>query len=206
MVLVNKFVKYDMVHTLKNELNLLYFDKFNYKNIFNNEFKCKIVLQFQLQNLLSIDINNGIIGSFFLLKLFVEKNKRKPYILKVRCIQTFNKKNYVVIIRLDLNKLFELNNFFNYFSLFLLPKLSNDDYIIKELFNNSKNILCNNNLYIRKYIIYNLNHIRIVETNSIFYKWKENLFIDICIINNRVPISILKSKLKSDIFFLKLLR
>jgi len=161
-----QFTKFKLNHGWKSTFRVISINKLNLTNSFSlPEFK-KISVFLVLNKLENFD-NSRLVAASFILKLLT---KQQPYVVKFNLFQTFKKKDYDINICVSLRN----NNMYNFISVLsnlVIPALSKVDSRVKYS-------LCNSCI-VANFAILDFSFIKIVETHSIFFRWRDRINISL---------------------------
>lgn len=148
--------KYIQKTTDLNFLQLISVDKLQLKNYFSIAKLKYVGLAINLDNLDNFD-SSRLLASFLILYILTGN---KPYIIKFFVFQTFYKKTYNLILRINLTSI-KAYHFLLFFNLDVLVELPKKSLVYKYSFKSNQVVF--------SFFLYNLNFIKIVETHFAFF-------------------------------------
>lgn len=139
-------------------------DKFCLVNSFAMPTIFSVILSVNLLNVAGFD-SSRLVASFFLLRLLTGQ---RPYVSRFGVFQTFKKSDYDISISTTLSKT-HVADFLTFLSKGILPFMSKSDF--------SANFSKTCKGVVVTYTISDLSFIRVVETHSAFFKWRDKIDI-----------------------------
>lgn len=139
------------------------------KLLVSNSYACPTIrsgaLFLELRNLDSFDTSR-LVAASFLLKILTN---RRPYVTRFSLFQTFHNKNYDVSVRVDLRgtALFEFIKILVSDILPFLSKLDVEKQVVAGYLKGS----------LVSFTIHDLSFMRVIETHSVFFKWRDKVCI-----------------------------
>lgn len=161
-----KLTKFSINNTWNKTLRAVLISKLNLSNSFSISEFTGVNIFLVLNNLDNFD-SSRLVAASFILNLI--SNKR-PSVLKFSLFQTFKKKEYAVHLCVSLRNE-SMYTFLSVLTNVILPSLSKSDVKVSYSLRN----LC----FVASFAITDFSFIKIVETHSVFFRWRDSVNIQL---------------------------